>query len=317
MGERREHPAIPYSGIPTFLGAPYVPEPTTADGQVAVLGIPFDEGVTNRPGARYGPRAMREVSLFYAYRSGDEPYYDGEAKTELLGGVRFVDVGDIGLPTMAPAERSHPRVAARVAALLEAGLLPLVLGGDHSITYPVLQGYAGRRPHLVQLDTHMDYWEEEGGVTTTHASPIIRSHEAALVAGVTQFGIRGLHTPADNIELARSRGVTIRWAEEVKRTPVEELVAHIEPGEPVYVTLDIDALDPAIAPGTGTPEPGGLTYYEAKALLRAVARRGRVIGMDVVEVDPLYDPAQLAALHAVRLALDTLGAALAPRSDSA
>ena len=94
-------------------------------------------------------------------------------------------------------------------------------------------------------------------------------------------------------------------------------MAHIEPGEPVYVTLDIDALDPAIAPGTGTPEPGGLTYYEAKALLRAVARRGRLIGMDVVEVDPLYDPAQLTALHAVRLALDTLGAALAPRSDSA
>jgi agmatinase len=317
MRERREHEAIPYSGLPTFLKAPYIPEPTAADGRVAVLGIPFDEGATNRPGARYGPRAMREVSQFYAYRSGDEPYYDGEAGTELLGGVRFIDVGDVGLPTMAPAESNHARVARRVATLLEAGLFPLILGGDHSVTYPVLQGFGSRRPHLVQLDTHMDYWDEEGGVATTHASPIIRSHEAGLVAGVTQFGIRGLHTAADNIELARSRGVTIRWAEKVKSTPPEELVAHIEPGEPVYVTLDIDVLDPAIAPGTGTPEPGGLTYYEAKALLRAVARRGRLIGMDVVEVDPLYDPAQLTAVHAVRLALDTLGAAFAPREDGA
>ena len=105
------------------------------------------------------------------------------------------------------------------------------------------------------------------------------------------------------------------WAEQVKTTPVDELVAHIEPGEPVYVTLDIDVLDPAIAPGTGTPEPGGFTYYEAKALLRAVARRGTLVGMDLVEVDPLYDPAQLTALHGVRLALDTVGAAFAPRPD--
>lgn len=304
--------SMPFAGIASFLKASYIAEPKQADGDVAVLGVPWDEGTTNRPGSRYGPRAIRELSTFYAYRSETDAYYDGEAEAFLLGGVRFVDTGDVDLAPTSPAELWHPRVTERVARLLAAGLLPLTLGGDHSITYPVLKAYAGRPVHLVQLDTHMDYWNDEGvdGMTHTHASPIVRSWEDGLVTAVSQYGIRGLHTPSDDIELARSRGVRIFWCEQAKRTPADELVAHIKPGEDVYVTFDIDALDPSIAPGTGTPEPGGFTYYEAKALLRAVARRGHLVGMDVVEVDPLFDPAQLTALHAVRLILDTIGAAL-------
>jgi agmatinase len=130
------------------------------------------------------------------------------------------------------------------------------------------------------------------------------------VQRVTQYGIRGLHTAADQIELAAERGVKTFWCEQAKTTPVADLVAHIEPGEDVYITFDIDALDPSIAPGTGTPEPGGFSYYEAKALLRAVALRSHVVGMDVVEVNPLYDPMEITALHAVRLIFDTVGAAL-------
>ena len=149
-----------------------------------------------------------------------------------------------------------------------------MLGGDHSITYPILKAFGGRPLHLVQFDTHMDYWNDEGGMLYTHASPIVRSHESGLVQRVTQYGIRGLHTAADQIELAGERGVTTFWCEQAKRTPVDELVAHIEPGEDVYITFDIDALDPSIAPGTGTPEPGGFSYYEAKAILRAVALQG-------------------------------------------
>jgi agmatinase len=138
----------------------------------------------------------------------------------------------------------------------------------------------------------------------------VRAWEAGLITGLSQYGIRGLHTRSDNIALARSRGARIFWCEQARRMPLEELVAHIGPTEDIYITLDIDALDPSIAPGTGTPEPGGFSYYEAKNLLRAVARRGHLVGMDVVEVDPLYDPSQLTALHAVRLILDTIGAAL-------
>lgn len=312
---------LPFAGVASFFKAPFIADPAKADGDVAVVGIPWDGGTTSRPGARYGPRALRDISTFWAYRGGDEPFYDGEAGAQILAGVRFVDAGDIDLPPTAPAEVTHPLIAGRVAQLLAAGLFVVVLGGDHSITYPVLQGYAaarragagGARPlHLVQFDTHMDYWDNEGGMRTTHASPIVRSHEDGLVQRITQYGIRGLHTESDQIELARGRGVTTFWAEAAKRTPVEELVAHIEPGEEVYLTFDIDALDPAIAPGTGTPEPGGFSYYEAKAILRAVAARAHVVGMDMVEVDPLFDPAQVTALHAVRLIFDFVGAALAP-----
>ena len=310
----RMNDSMPFAGIASFFKAPYVAEPTKADGDVAVLGIPYDEGTTSRPGARYGPRAMRDISTFWAYRDGEEPFYDGEAQTELLGGVRFVDAGDVDLAPTAPAERNHPLIAARVKQLLDAGLFPIVLGGDHSITYAVLRGFAAARAgqplHLVQFDTHTDYWNDEGGMTTTHASPIIRSHEDGFVTKVTQYGIRGLHTAADNIALARERGVRTFWCEHAKKTPVDELVAHLAPGDDVYISFDIDALDPSVAPGTGTPEPGGFTYYEAKAIVRAVAQRANVVGMDMVEVDPLYDPVQITALHAVRLIFDTVGAAL-------
>ena len=177
----------------------------------------------------------------------------------------------------------------------------------------LVAGRSGRPVHLVQFDTHMDYWDEEEGMRYTHASPIIRAHEGSLLTGVTQYGIRGLHQEADNIELARERGVHTFWCRQAKQTPVEELVAHIEPGADTYVTFDIDALDPAIAPGTGTPEPGGFTYYEAKDILRAVASRAHLVGMDMVEVSPLFDPAQTTALHGVRLIIDCLGAAFATR----
>ncbi len=258
---------------------------------MAVVGVPFDEGTTSRPGARYGPRALRDVSTFYAYREDGEWLYDGEAGTRLLDGVRVVDAGDVDVPPTASPEARHALIAARLQALVAAGLFPVVLGGDHSITYPVLQGLVaargGRPVHLVQFDTHMDYWDDAGGMRYTHASPIIRAHEDSLLTGVTQYGIRGLHQEADNIELARERGVHTFWCRQAKQTPVEELVAHIEPGVDAYVTFDIDALDPAIAPGTGTPEPGGFTYYEAKDILRAVAARAHLVGMDMVEVSPL------------------------------
>ena len=193
-----------------------------------------------------------------------------------------------------------------------------MLGGDHSITYPVLKAFGSRPLHLVQFDTHMDYWNDEGGMRYTHASPIVRSHESGLVQRVTQYGIRGLHTDGRPDRAGRrARRHARSGASRPRRTPVEELVAHIEPGEDVYITFDIDALDPSIAPGTGTPEPGGFSYYEAKALLRAVALRSHVIGMDMVEVNPLYDPMEITALHAVRLIFDTVGAACRSRPPQA
>jgi agmatinase len=317
---------MPFGGIATFLKAPFLPEPAATDGDVAVIGVPFDEGTTGRAGAREGPRALRAISTNWAYREGNEPFWDGESGVSLLGGVRFIDAGDVALAPTASAETNHARIAGRLAELVRGRLFPVVLGGDHSITYPVLQGVARGRAeagaaqaalNLVQFDAHMDYWDEIGGERYTHASPIIRSHEQGLVQRVTQYGVRGLHTVADNVTLALERGVGTLWCEQAKRElgqrGVERLVEHIEPGVDVWVTFDIDCLDPAVAPGTGTPEPGGFTYYEAKTLLLAVAHRANVVGMDLVEVNPLYDPGQLAALHGARLILDLVGAVFESR----
>ena len=313
---------LPYAGIATFLKAPHVESPTRADGDIAVLGIPFDEATTSRSGTRFGPRALRDISTFWAYRVGTLPYLDvelGEGKVrETLGGVGFVDAGDVVLgPTQSPDDR-HAAIVARLRPIVEAGLFPVVLGGDHSVTLPCLMAVhaarGGRPVQLVHFDTHTDYWDEEAGQRFTHGNPMIRADEQGLVSGITQYGIRGLYGTDMDFDLMASRGARIFWCEEAKRTPPDELVAHLEPGVDTYLTFDIDALDPAIAPATGTPEPGGFTYYEAKAILRAVCARVNVIAMDMVEVAPAYDgPGQVTALHAVRLVLDTVGAVFAGR----
>ena len=314
--------ALPFSGIATFFKAPYLAAPTTADADVAVVGIGWDEGTTNRSGARMGPRALREASTLWGYQQDHEPLYDGEAGVELLGGVRWADCGDVALGPMWSPERYHNAVVDRLLPIMRGELFPVTLGGDHSIAYPVLkalsQARGGKPVQLVQFDTHLDYWEEEGGQRYSHASPIIRAHEAGWLAGLTQYGIRSLHTAGDNIALAKSRGAHIFWCEQAKDMRVPDLVEHLPVGEDVYITFDIDALDPAIAPGTGTPEPGGFSYYEAKAILLAVCARCNVVGMDLVEVAPMYDgPGQLTALHGARLILDTVGAVFRRRKELA
>ncbi|HQJ98780.1 MAG TPA: agmatinase [Thermoleophilia bacterium] len=316
---------MPYAGIATFLKAPYNEAPARVDGEVAVLGIPFDEATTCRGGARFGPRGIRDVSTFWAYRSGAGAYVDVElgegTAREILGGVRFVDAGDVVLAPTQPPDERHAAVVARLRPIIDAGLFPLVLGGDHSVTLPCLMAHyaaRGEKPfQLVHFDTHTDYWAEEGGQPYTHASPMIRADELGLLNGITQYGLRGLYEPDMDFDVMRSRGATLFWCEQAKRMTPDELVAHLEPGADTYVTFDIDALDPAIAPATGTPEPGGFTYYEAKAILRAVCTRVNVIGMDMVEVAPVYDgPAQLTALHAARLILDGVGAVFQQRTRS-
>jgi agmatinase len=310
---------LPFSGVATFFKAPQIAAPTTEDADVAVVGIPWDQGVTSRSGARMGPRALRELSTLWAFQNDGEVLYDGEARVELLGGVRWADCGDVPIGPMWSPERYHNAVLEKLQPIMAAGLFPVTLGGDHSIGYPVLkslyQARGGKPVHLVQFDTHMDYWEEEGGSRFSHASPIIRSHEAGFIDGLTQYGIRSLHTIGDNIALAKSRGAHIFWCQQAKDMLVEDLVKHLPKGGDVYITFDIDALDPAIAPGTGTPEPGGFTYYEAKDILLAVCERCNVVGLDLVEVAPMYDgPGQLTAMHGARLILDTVGAVFRRRA---
>jgi len=311
---------MPYAGVATYYKSPYRPRPRRGEADVAVLGVPYDAGTSSRSGARMGPRALREASTNWAFQYAPEPFYDGEAGVYLLGGVSWVDCGDVLLPPAPPTERYHEAVVTRLQPIVEEGFFPLTLGGDHSVAYPVMKAIhrtrGGKPFQLVQFDAHLDYWDDDGGERYTHESSIIRAHEDRMLSGLTQYGIRGVHTAYDNIDLAQERGSHIFWCEQARDTRVEELVEHLEVGADTYITFDIDSLDPAIAPGTGTPEPGGFSYYEAKAILLAVCARCNVIGMDVVEVSPIYDgPAQLTALHAVRLVMDTVGAVFRRRDE--
>ncbi|MCX6371942.1 MAG: arginase family protein, partial [Actinobacteria bacterium] len=223
------HEELPFTGIATFLKAPLVAAPTTAVADVAVLGVPWDEGTTYRSGTRMGPRALREASTLWAFQNDFEALYDGEAGVELLGGVRWADCGDVMLGPMWPTDRYHAVVVERLLALYQAGLFPVTLGGDHSITYPALRAlYEARRGEpfqLVQFDTHTDYWDEEAGQRFTHGSPMIRADEQGLVSAITQYGIRGLYGKDMHFDLMRSRGAHIFWCDEAKRISPEELVA--------------------------------------------------------------------------------------------
>ena len=300
---------MPYVGIPSFLKLPLVAPDVAVGYDFLVVGIPHDEGASNRPGTRFGPRAVRSASTLYSYEGGAE-LFDVELGRSILAGARVGDVGDVmQQPGGGAADREA--VAGAVAAILAAGATPVSLGGDHSVTASILRGFAGattgaRPPHLVHLDAHMDF--DSYLPDYAHGTPIRQAVDEGLVAGVTQVGIRGLNSGRADWEEARSRGVHVITREALSEGGVDCVLAYVPAGAPLYVSIDIDAFDPGIAPGTGTPEPGGLLYTEGRALLRALAARGRVTGIDLVEVNPLYDHGEITAILACRLLLDLMGA---------
>jgi agmatinase len=299
---------MPYVGIASFMKVPIATPETLREFDFVVIGIPYDEGTSNRPGARFGPRGVRNASALYSYEGGCERF-DVELGRTILEGARVGDFGDVLIEPLA-GEANRAAMTGAVAAALAAGAIPVCVGGDHSITFPVLSAHAAAAgdalPYLVHLDTHMDF--DSYGTMYYHGTPIRRSFTGGLVAGVTQVGIRGLNSGEADWEEARSLGIDVVTATEFKRLGIERALASVPAGAPLYVTIDIDAFDPSIAPGTGTPEPGGLTYLEGRELLRALASHGRIVGFDVVEVSPPYDHAELTSILASRLLLDVMGA---------
>lgn len=286
-----------YAGIPTFLRRPLASDFSQAD--VAVMGVPFDLATTHRSGTRLGPRAIRAASLMLAWCP---PYaWDFDP----LERLRVVDGGDVhfdpGRPHEAPAA-----IRAAFAPLAERGVLPLALGGDHFISYPILQAlHAVHGPlALVHFDAHSDTWRDEDG-RIDHGTMFF--HAAA----------QGLVDPARSIQLgmrthnAENHGYRVMDARELHAIGVDAAVAaiHARVGRhPCYVTFDVDFLDPAFAPGTGTPVVGGFSTHEALRLVRGLAGL-RVVGMDVVEVSPPYDHAEITALAAASVAQELLAVA--------
>ncbi|WP_049645350.1 agmatinase [Candidatus Rhodobacter oscarellae] len=298
---------LPFVGISTFGKRPYVEDWSKIDADVAVLGAPFDFGTQWRAGARFGPRAVREASTLFSF--GHAGAYDHEDDATYLGGdVRIVDVGDADI-VHTDTITSHANIKTGVEAILNAGALPVIIGGDHSVNIPCIEAFAGRGDiHILQIDAHLDFVDERHGVTRGHGNPMRRAAENDYVTGLTQLGIRNVSSTAkEGYADARTMGSTILSVRQVRKAGVAGALASVPKGARVYVTIDIDAFCPSIAPGTGTPSHGGFLYYEVLELLQAVARSHEVVGIDLVEVAPDYDPTGSTAILAAQILLNFLG----------
>ncbi|MBI4608207.1 MAG: agmatinase [Candidatus Rokubacteria bacterium] len=276
-----------------------LPHVRDATLDVALVGIPYDGGTSYRPGARYGPRAIRDQSSLI------RPWHP-VLKVAPFEQLRVADYGDVDVAPVS-IELTMAAVEREIGGLLSHGTIPVVAGGDHSITLPVLRAVARRHGALglVHLDAHPDTWDEYFGSKFFHGTPIRRAVEEGLIdpRRTIQIGIRGPLYSAEDFDFHARHGLEVVRIEEVKERGIAWVAGRLTglAGQPVYCSFDIDAVDPAYAPGTGTPEVGGLTSYEALALVRALKGLD-LVGCDVVEVSPLYDgPGQITALLAANL----------------
>lgn len=297
---------LPFVGISTFGKSPYQPDWSAIDADVAILGAPFDFGTQWRAGARFGPRAVRDASTLFSF--GHAGAYDHEDDVTYLDGIRMVDIGDADI-VHTDTETSHANIETGVRAILKAGALPVVIGGDHSINIPCIRAFDGQGPiHIVQIDAHLDFVDVRHGVRHGHGNPMRRAAEQAHVTGLSQFGIRNVSSTArDGYEAARAMGSDILSVRQIRKLGVDETLARIPAGVRYYVTIDIDGFDPSIAPGTGTPSHGGFLYYEVLELLAGLAQRGEVVGIDLVEVAPDYDHTGTTAILAAQILLNFIG----------
>ncbi|MFT4149507.1 MAG: agmatinase [Paracoccaceae bacterium] len=298
---------LPFVGISTFGKRPYVADWSAISADVAVMGAPFDFGTQFRAGARFGPRAVREASTLFTF--GHAGAYDHEDDVTYLGpDVRIVDIGDADI-VHTDTETSHTNIETGVRAMLKAGALPVVIGGDHSINIPCIRAFDDQGPiHILQIDAHLDFVDVRHGVRHGHGNPMRRAAEKDYVTGITALGIRNVSSTArDGYEAARAMGDDILSVRQVRKLGTEGVLARIPKGARLYITIDIDGFCPSIAPGTGTPSHGGFLYYEVLEILRGAAMAHEVVGIDLVEVAPDYDHSGSTAILAAQVLLNLLG----------
>lgn len=299
---------LPFVGICTFGKNPYVEDWDAIDADVAILGAPFDFGAQWRSGARMGPRAIREASTLFSF--GHAGAYDHEDDVTYLDPtkVSIVDLGDADI-IHTDTIQSHANIEYGVRKILAAGALPVVLGGDHSVNIPCINAFDDQDPiHVVQIDAHLDFVDERHGVRYGHGNPMRRAAEKPYVTGLSQIGIRNVSSTAkDGYEDARAMGSDIQSVRQMRALGVDGMLARIPAGQRYYLTIDIDAFDPSIAPGTGTPSHGGFHYYEVLELIAGLAKRGQIVGIDLVEVAPDYDHSGITAILAAQLLMNTIG----------
>lgn len=301
---------LPYAGIATFAGYPCWQAGMRADA--VILGIPYDEGTTYRPGTRLGPRSIRQASMYYAYEGQADRFYDTDRRRWILRGRAVADAGDVAIEPLS-LESNWQKITRGIRTIVEAGALPAVLGGDHSVTYPVLKGFGGRPLHYVHLDTHADC-DRIFTSGFSHGSPVARIQEKGLAESVTLVGLRGLSSSSGHdLNWIVDQGGRVITARELRQASGR---IPFPPGD-YYVSVDIDFFDPAAAPGTGTPEPGGLFFPDFSDLVETMAAQGRIVGFDLVEVNPLLEGHHAITSHlAARCVLELLSAALDGRNEA-
>ncbi len=304
-----------YVGLSTFMKLPWVTDPDDLRARradVAIVGAPFDDAVSHRSGARFGPRAIREAQ-----------YTSGSINSLQLGVEPFevLTVVDAGDANIVPAwiERAHAFIYRKVLEVAQTGAIPIILGGDHSITWPSATAIAEvHRPGsigIVHFDAHADTAMDDWGVLAGHGTPMRRLVESGAVQGrnFVQVGLRGYWPPVETFDWMREHGLRYHLMTEIEERGAEAVVADaiaeaLDGPDHIYLSIDIDVLDPGLAPGTGTPEPGGLLPRELLRAVRQIVGAVDLVAMDIVEVSPPYDHAETTAMAANRLALEAISA---------
>jgi agmatinase len=286
-----------FTGIPTFMRLPHITQPEELD--IAIVGVPFDGGTTYRPGPRFGPRHVRTQSAII------RPW-NPVLKVNPFAKHRIADFGDLSVNPLS-IEDTFRRIERGLAPILEGSARSVCVGGDHSISLPILRAVTkkhGGPVCLIQFDAHNDLWDEYFGSKYSHGTPFRRAFEEGLLqdGGVLQVGLRGQVYGEEDFDFARAHKVRMVTAEEFHAKGMAPVLRHLKAfrGKPVYVTLDIDCVDPAFAPGTGTPQVGGFTSAQIVELVRALHGLD-IIGCDLVEVSPPFDNGELTSLLAANL----------------
>lgn len=307
-------PQPPFAGICTFARVPFLPVPSAAD--VAILGVPYDSSTSYRSGTRLGPRALREQSLLlWGYNNG--------LQVAPFTTLTVVDAGDV---SVVPVDilATHRAIEAAADSWLSGGAKLITLGGDHSISLPLLRRHAAVHGPVAVLhfDAHPDTWDcEYPGHRYSHGTPFVRAMEEGLIDrdAYVQLGIRGPTSgPQDYID-AMNLGARMITMDEFRQRSMADAIAEIRQRigtRPLYVTFDIDCVDPAFAPGTGTPEVGGFTSYEVVQLVRSLVGLN-CVGFDLVEVSPPYDPTGITAILGANLVFEFLSLLARSRQSSA
>ena len=299
---------LPFVGICTFGKYPYIEDWDKIKANIAVLGAPFDAGSQFRSGARMGPRGIREASTLFSFGHGGA--YDHEDDITYLPAdtTRIVDIGDADI-IHTDTIQSHANIEFGVKKILEAKAIPVVLGGDHSVNIPCINAFRNEDPiHIIQIDAHLDFVNERHGVRFGHGNPMYRASEKEYVSGMTQIGIRNVSSTAREGYIdAKERGSKIFSVRQFRKMGISQILNTIPKNIRYYLTIDIDAFDPSIASGTGTPSHGGFYYYEILELIDGLTKQGNIAGLDLVEVAPDYDITNSTSTLAAQLLMNIMG----------